>query len=169
MCVSDIQERDYKMMPTVNIVHNWSTNTTIREELDLKNLRIKMLPKNLTVEGNLFMNNCDKINNIPEGLVVQGDLVLTGTKIVSLPEDIFVKRYVHVPHALPLQLKHLKLNVGGFRVDDGKSVYPYMEALASILTKYRTEVRFERMRLNEAYAACMEELYENELGNFAVI
>jgi hypothetical protein len=60
--------------------------------LDLRNLPIKFLPKNLTrVGGYLWLDFCENLQSLPNGLKVDGDLDLRFTNITFLPSDIQVK------------------------------------------------------------------------------
>ena len=63
--------------------------------LDLRNSPIKFLPKNLTkVGGYLWLDFCENLQSLPNGLKVDGDLDLRNTNITFLPTDIQVKGIV---------------------------------------------------------------------------
>ena len=60
--------------------------------LDLRRTPIQFLPKNLTrVGGYLWLDFCENLQSLPNGLKVDGDLDLRYTNITSLPTDIQVK------------------------------------------------------------------------------
>ena len=60
--------------------------------LDLRNSPIKFLPRNLTrVGGYLWLDFCENLQSLPNGLKVDGDLDLRFTNITFLPSDIQVK------------------------------------------------------------------------------
>ena len=47
------------------------------------------LPDNLVVEGNLDIADC-LFEELPSGLVIKGDLIAHNTQLAALPEDIIV-------------------------------------------------------------------------------
>jgi len=48
------------------------------------------LPDNLVVKGNLYLNDCKRLQSLPNNLVVKGDLILSSARITSLPKDLRV-------------------------------------------------------------------------------
>ena len=67
-------------------------NLTITGDLDLENCKmLSKLPNNLKVEGNLNLEGCEMITEFPDNLKVGGYLDLSGTKITKLPDNLTVK------------------------------------------------------------------------------
>ena len=99
-------------------------------ELDLRNSPIKFLPKNLTkVGGYLWLDFCENLQSLPNGLKVDGDLDLRYTNITSLPTDIQVKGELNLRNS---SIKSLPsdLEVGG----DLVLMYSQIEKLPDNLT-----------------------------------
>ena len=98
--------------------------------LDLRNSPIKFLPKNLTkVGGYLWLDFCENLQSLPNGLKVDGDLDLRNTNITFLPTDIQVKGELNLRNS---SIKSLPsdLEVGG----DLVLMYSQIEKLPDNLT-----------------------------------
>ncbi len=86
------EEKDKKLLfRTYRKIRDYIKNGS-QGDLDLRNSPIKFLPKNLTkVGGYLWLDFCENLQSLPNGLKVDGDLDLRFTNITFLPTDIQVK------------------------------------------------------------------------------
>jgi hypothetical protein len=60
-------------------------------DLYLQASRIKKLPNDLYVGGDLSLINCEDLKEFPDKLYVGGDLKLSNSGITELPKYLFVK------------------------------------------------------------------------------
>ena len=98
--------------------------------LDLRRTPIQFLPKNLTrVGGYLWLDFCENLQSLPNGLKVDDDLDLRNTNITFLPTDIQVKGELNLRNS---SIKSLPsdLEVGG----DLVLMYSQIEKLPDNLT-----------------------------------
>lgn len=75
---TDLTGSSIKMLPD---------NLTVNGDLNISKTKMEALPNNLTVNGNLVISNTS-IKELPPGLKVKGSLNLSGTKISSLPQGL---------------------------------------------------------------------------------
>ena len=62
-----------------------------KKSLGLGNLKLKRLPNNLTVRGDLDLSGCTSLMSLPENLVVHRDLYLEGcTSLRVIPKSLKV-------------------------------------------------------------------------------
>ena len=81
----------------------WLTNEPLTEDdlhingnLDLTFSKIESLPEGLNVSGDLNLTFCDNISSLPEGLIVRGNLRLFDSKITFLPEGLKVEGWLDI-------------------------------------------------------------------------
>ena len=81
----------------------WLTNEPLTEDdlhingnLDLTFSKIESLPEGLNVSGDLNLTFCENISSLPEGLIVRGNLRLFGSKITFLPEGLKVEGWLDI-------------------------------------------------------------------------
>jgi hypothetical protein len=60
-------------------------------DISLAASKIKKLPNDLYVGGDLSLYNCEELKEFPDKLYVGGDLWLSGSGITELPKYLFVK------------------------------------------------------------------------------
>jgi hypothetical protein len=60
-------------------------------DISLSASKIKKLPNDLHVGGDLSLYNCEELKELPDKLYVGGDLWLSGSGISELPKYLFVK------------------------------------------------------------------------------
>ena len=83
--------------------------------LDLSETTIKFLPDNLTIEGRFDLNDCKNLVELPNNLMVGGDLDLRFNNFTTLPDslvvygDLFLGRSKISVH--PLAFKYLNLYI----------------------------------------------------------
>jgi hypothetical protein len=81
---------------TINDLEN-AEGLVTDDTLALGSTRVKKLPKNLTVNGDLHLSDTP-ITHLPSGLRVNGDLWLNHSKLVELPNDLKVNGSLHIGH-----------------------------------------------------------------------
>jgi hypothetical protein len=81
----------------------WLNNEPLTEDdlhingnLDLTFSKIESLPEGLNVSGDLILTFCDNISSLPEGLIVRGNLSLFDSKITFLPEGLKVEGWLDI-------------------------------------------------------------------------
>jgi hypothetical protein len=81
----------------------WLNNEPLTEDdlhingnLDLTFSKIESLPEGLNVSGDLNLTFCDNISSLPEGLIVRGNLRLFDSKITFLPEGLKVEGWLDI-------------------------------------------------------------------------
>jgi hypothetical protein len=81
----------------------WLNNEPLTEDdlhingnLDLTFSKIESLPEGLNVSGDLNLTFCDNISSLPEGLIVRGNLSLFDSKITFLPEGLKVEGWLDI-------------------------------------------------------------------------
>ena len=81
----------------------WLTNEPLTEDdlhingnLDLTFSKIESLPEGLNVSGDLNLTFCENISSLPEGLIVRGNLRLFDSKITFLPEGLKVEGWLDI-------------------------------------------------------------------------
>jgi len=63
----------------------------INGDLDLTYSNIESLPEGLKIDGDLILNYCENISSLPEGLLVRGNLILEECiNLSSLPKGLKV-------------------------------------------------------------------------------
>jgi hypothetical protein len=85
----------------------------VEGDLDLTGLKIESLPEGLHIGGDLFLEYCSKLTSLPEGLKVEGNLDLDGCYIFKfLPKGLEIGGYLSLTHS---DIKSLPegLKVGG--------------------------------------------------------
>jgi hypothetical protein len=76
----------------------WLTNEPLTEDdlhingnLDLTFSKIESLPEGLNVSGDLNLTFCENISSLPEGLIVRGNLIIEDcNQLYSLPKGLKV-------------------------------------------------------------------------------
>ena len=85
------EEKDKVLLRRINDKIQEYIKNGSEGDLDLRNSPIKFLPKNLTrVGGYLWLDFCENLQSLPNGLKVDGDLDLRFTNITFLPSDLEV-------------------------------------------------------------------------------
>lgn len=72
-------------------ISNLPEGIMIGESLYAIESKLKSLPKGIKVGKDIILNNCKELNNLPNGLIVNGNLDLSESNICQLPEDLIVK------------------------------------------------------------------------------
>ena len=104
-----LEGKENRSIP-LRVKFTYAPETLTPQELNIEgslylsnNEKLEKLPKGLTVKGNLWLANTP-ITSLPEGLTVENSLILSNTKITSLPKGLKVKRNLWVENT-PLSTK----------------------------------------------------------------
>lgn len=65
-------------------------NIKIGGSLTVNESPLEKLPQNIRVGGYIDLRNCKKLQSLPDGLMVNGSLILSGTSIQQLPNGLIV-------------------------------------------------------------------------------
>lgn len=93
--------------------------------LDVKSryLNICQLPENTKIKGNLVYNQVYDVENLPDGLIVNGDLILTNTSIKKLPKRLEVRGELNIKGTKVTKLP-TGLKVGYLVIDTDQVAVP---------------------------------------------
>jgi hypothetical protein len=89
--------------------------------LILRNSKIKKLPNDLYVGGDLYLNNCEELKEFPDKLYVGGDLWLSGSGITELPKYLFVRGDLFI-YNTPLADKYTDEQIYGIVASTGGQI-----------------------------------------------
>ena len=89
-----IQNKEGKQIP---LLWKWKNNIPLTKEdlnikgdLNLSETPIESLPNGLVVSGDLILSGCESLDSLPEGLKVGGELHLDNSDVYELPKGLEV-------------------------------------------------------------------------------